>query len=171
MAAVFDFLFPGTAVLPPSEHVPGLSIDRTRTRTEFNGDEGVVIEIYYPFIIPLFFGVGPPSPSERMRLSRVFATFYVERTIPTGVQVVRIRVMDKYNRIFDSTPVVHGRLNLPEYDGDASFTRYDGLVPNKNWFELDPPPLIDNSINMAITVSFNEGGVINFTGAGVRLVG
>jgi hypothetical protein len=168
--AVFDLVLPGAAALTESENMDGIRVTRWRTYTEFNGDQDRFMSVYFPFTIPLFFGVGPVGTGLRVRLVSVFVTFYVERTIPTGVEVRRIRVYDKYSKIFNSTLVVGNiNLHLPEYDNDAAFTRYDSKVLGKNFFELDPPVWVNSSINMEVAVGFNEGGVIRFTGAGVKL--
>jgi hypothetical protein len=172
--AVFSLRLPGNAALLPYENINDVDgsvhFERTRTYANLYGGPldtapSISPEVYFSFTIPVFFGVGAP-PGQRMRLQHVFVTFVVERTLPTGVQVRRIRVKDKYSTIFNSG----GGLGLPEYDGDASFTRYDDKVPGKNSFELNPAPLIQDSITIAIGVNFNEGGSILFTGAGIRLV-
>ena len=176
--AVFSLRLPGNAALLPYENINNVdnlvNFERTRTYANLYGGTldaapSIAPEVYFPFTIPVFFGVGAP-PGQRMRLQHVFVTFVVERTLPTGVQVTRIRVKDKYSTIFNSSSRVGGRLDLPEYDGDASFTRYDDKVPEKNSFELNPAPLIQDSITIAISINFHEGGSILFTGAGIRLV-
>ena len=162
--AVFDLTLPGNAAVASED--PDLSVERAGTYGEFNGGPDVFTLVHFPFTIPLFFGVGPPGTAARMRLSRVFVTFYVVRTVPVDVQVRRIRAYDGYDRLFVSPLVA-----IPEYDSDAAFTRYDSLVDGKNSFDITPPPWINKSISVSVAVNFGAGGgVIRFTRAGAKLV-
>src|SRR5687767_12722653 len=100
--AVFSLRLPGNAALLPRENIRDVDslVDFERTRTYANLYGGtldaapsIAPEVYFPFTIPVFFGVD--AAPVRMRLQHVFVTFFVERTLPLGVQVTRIRVKDK----------------------------------------------------------------------------
>jgi hypothetical protein len=166
---VFNLSVPGYVAvshqLGPAAFQPGLP---SHTDIQFDGQPDVRAFVHFPFTVPVFFGTGPAGTATRMQVSEVFVNFYVLRTVPVStVRVSRISVYDGLSQIF-RTPL--GFIDMPELAGAPPGTgglmepndRFiTATVAGRNFHSFGPV-----SVNKSLGA---DGGVIGFTGAGLKL--
>jgi hypothetical protein len=186
--AVFELAVPGYAAVPDRTG-PGI-FENVRddlhwsdvhglpspTDIQFLGLPGVVVNFQFPFVVPVFFGTGPPGTGKRMTVSEVFVTFYVHNTIPKStVRLTNISVFDRLKGVFHSAD-----LDMPELAGQPPGSggqqegpdRFaDDTVLERNYHVFTPPRyLVRKSLGVEARVDFGaDGGIVGFTGAGLKL--
>lgn len=185
--ALFEISVPGYAAVPERvgvgvtfnvDDVPWTDI-RGLPHSQgmrFAGSGAQAMRFYFPLTVPVFVGTGVPGTGQRLHISEVFVTFFVENTIPKStVRVTHIYLHDRRQPLlgFPADPPMPELAGAPPgsaglKEGPRRFA--DDTVLHRNFHVINPPRAFADGLGVSARVDFGvDGGVIGFTAAGVKL--